>query len=190
MTMSILAAGWRFGADDPTILGWVTTASYFLAAFLCVRAAFIVRNNFGAFGLATQPWWLLAGILIALGTNKELDLQTLLIDIARGLATTEGWYNHRRIVQEAFVMVVVIAGALVAWRFVRRYRHFISKHPATMAGLALVLLYCLLRVADIDHLEGFGSNQFTSEFLWPLEMSGLILLLLGSARMAVTPLPQ
>ena len=59
-----------------------------------------------------------------------------------------------------------------------------------MAGLALVLLYCLLRIAEIDHLEGFESIQFTSDFLWPLEMSGLILLLLGSARPAVTPLPQ
>jgi uncharacterized MnhB-related membrane protein len=188
MPMSIFVGSWRFGADDPTVLGWVTTVTYFLAAFLCLRAAFIAPKNFGAFGLATQPWWLFACILIALGVNKELDLQTLLIDVMRSLAKTEGWYSERRIVERAFVMLVILVSALAGWQFVRQYRLFVCKNISTVTGLGMVLLYCLLRTADVAHLEVLGSNHTSSNFLWPLELSGLALVCFGSAKMAIAPL--
>ena len=41
-------------------------------------------------------------LLVLLGLNKELDLQTVLTDTARYLAHYEGWYDYRRIVQGLF----------------------------------------------------------------------------------------
>ena len=50
--------------------------------------------------------------MAALGINKQLDLQSLLIQIARARAIDGGWYDNRRRYQMEFIVVVTLLGLI------------------------------------------------------------------------------
>ena len=85
--------GWTPQIGDPSVLGWLTVASYFFASLLCLRAA-------GHDASAKNLWRALGFALIALGINKQLDLQTLFTQVGREYARSGRWYEHRRAVQQ------------------------------------------------------------------------------------------
>ena len=149
---------------------------------LCVRAALTNRRTVGANSDTSRPWWWLAALAAAFGINKELDLQTFLIDVARISAKSEGWYDHRRIVQEAFVGVTVVVVSVLGWRLANSHRSFIRNHGAVAAGLVLVVLYCVLRAAGIDHIKIMvGRDPAENVPLWLIEVLGVALMVLGAA---------
>lgn len=55
-------------------------------------------------------WIACAIVMLALGINKQLDLQTALGELGRGMAHAEGWYEIRRPVQLAFILAVLAVG--------------------------------------------------------------------------------
>ena len=63
-------------------------------------------------------WLVLAGLMVALGINKQLDLQSLATQIGRDVIRGWNLYQERRELQLGFILVValVCAGAL-AWFF-------------------------------------------------------------------------
>jgi hypothetical protein len=171
---------WVSAIDEPSPLGWITTAGYILAGLLCLRAA-LIRQYAGA----GEPsvWRAFAGMLIFLGINKQLDFQTLLIVIGRAAARTEGWYGERRLFQKVFVCVLVLVLMGAVCRAVSRHGFFIRNHRLASTGLGLVLIYALLRAAEIDHLEPGHSARPAGQFrLWIVEVTGIILCIIGAAR--------
>src|SRR3954471_175627 len=115
MTTGELGGGWighwSPGIGDPTAMGWLTVALYAFGAALCCKVA--LRQA------GTEPqrevlmWWLLAFGLVALGINKQLDLQTALTEFGRMVATRQGWYERRHVIQLE-VIYTAIALALIA----------------------------------------------------------------------------
>lgn len=88
-----MAAGpdgrWEIGIGDPTPLGWITVAAYAAAAVLAWR-------NVGAARRTAVPhsfWIALTALMLALGINKQLDLQTWLSQAGRDLAIAQGWWE-------------------------------------------------------------------------------------------------
>ena len=67
-------------------------------------------------------WLTLALLLLFLGINKQLDLQTLLNDIGRRKARAEGWYGNRRYYQTMFIAAVTVLG--VQYRDAQRTGQF------------------------------------------------------------------
>ena len=65
---------WRPGIGDPTVLGWATVAAYGVGMVFCVLAARRSRRNVG--DRVAPLWWFLAAMMLVLGINKQLDLQT------------------------------------------------------------------------------------------------------------------
>lgn len=178
--MNGLLTAWVKAIDGPSLLGWATTVGYILAGLLCLRAA-LVRQHAGAG--ESSAWRAAAGLLIFLGINKQLDFQTLLIVIGRAAARTEGWYDERRLVQRVFVGILVLALMGAICRAVSRHGFFIRNHRLASTGLGLVLIYALLRAAEIDHLElGHSSQSGDQTWLWIVEVTGLILCVVGAAR--------
>jgi hypothetical protein len=47
-------------------------------------------------------------LFLALGINKQLDLQTALTELGRVLAYDQGWYEERQTVQVWFIVGVAI----------------------------------------------------------------------------------
>src|SRR5271154_4575758 len=99
---------WRPGIGDPTIGGWVTVVLYFLAVWSTWKTA-------NAIYTPKESWlWLLISLMfVALGINKQLDLQTAFTELGRIVAFDEGWYDQRQIVQIWFIIGVAIVCLLI-----------------------------------------------------------------------------
>jgi hypothetical protein len=91
-----------------------------------------------------QLWYLFSAVTLVLGLNKQLDLQNLLLDFARGAALTEGWYPLRRTFQKVFFGLLA-AGTITAgiWLLLRHYV-VLRQHRLFVTGLTLVILYAVL----------------------------------------------
>ena len=88
---------WHFGIGDPTPIGWFTVFAYLAATLACGRVWLADRRAVRR-GSPGSPifWMVLTVLLLLLGINKQLDLQTLLNDVGRRMAKAEGWYDVRR----------------------------------------------------------------------------------------------
>lgn len=138
---------WSPGIGDPDLWGWSVVAAYALAAVLCLRAG---RRQAGRERLF---WACGALLMLALGLNAQLDLQTLLTAAGRCVAKAEGWYRERAAVQTRFVQgvaalaLVTACGALIAMR-----RQLGRLWPAIL-GLVAVLTYVAVRAASFHHVD-------------------------------------
>ena len=105
---------WIPGIGDPTIGAWVTVALYLLASGSCwisaqkLRLEDIPRSN------ERRAWRAISVLLLALGINKQLDLQTALTAAGRVLAKNQGWYEQRQFVQLVFIALAVMICLIAA----------------------------------------------------------------------------
>lgn len=140
---------------------WVTVAAYLIAAVISVRAAGHAKR-------VRQPrdaifWRSSAVLLVLLGINELLDLQTLLTSLGRAHAETNGWYGERRRVQYAFVLALGVAAvfATIAMLWLTKRAH--SSIRMALTGFGIIGLFILLRAASFNHLDdllGGGAPQF------------------------------
>ncbi|KAB7644957.1 hypothetical protein [Polymorphobacter fuscus] len=135
---------------DPSegTLPWLAVAGYLVAVVLCVRQR---RHS----ATARERWfWTLAALaMLALGLNKQLDLQTALTAWGRQMARDDGWFAQRRAFQAAFVKtaaaVALVTGLAFAW-LVRGMRRQVI---VTLAGLMLLALFVVIRAASFHHID-------------------------------------
>jgi xanthosine utilization system XapX-like protein len=152
---------WQSSIAHADMADWVTVVAYLFAAVLSARAARCAW-------LRREPrdrvfWNITASLLIFLGINELLDLQTLLTMVGRAHAIANGWYPEHRRIQYLFIiglsataMLVGIAMILLTMR----------THPAVriaLLGLVFIGLFVLLRAASFHHLDdllGSGASEF------------------------------
>jgi len=128
-------------------------------------------------------WLGLALLILLLGINQQLDLQTLLIQGGRALAEAEGWYAYRRLVQRTFFGLFAFGFLLLASLAAWRCRAFLNRHRLVTLGLAILIGFVLIRAADFNHVW-LKSLQAAHEDSWKdyLEMLGLGLIAAGARR--------
>jgi hypothetical protein len=141
---------------DQGFTPWLITVAYFVAAGLCFWAG--RREKEESLGRARRwhaPvfWFTLCGLMVALGFNKQLDLQSDLTEMGRAVARSEGWYENRRVVQAIFVMlfaagaVAAVAGAIWFMRDLwRRYR-------LAFVGIIYLCAFVIIRAASFHHID-------------------------------------
>jgi hypothetical protein len=200
MLLSTDADGrWHPGIGDPTPLGWVTVIAYLAAAFAAFRASFLSRAQVvGVFDdpfgerdrRAVARFWAAVGLcMIALGINKQLDLQTFFTEALRSIAMSQGWYEDRRRYQIGFIVGLALGGsvalALVVFALRRVFRYIFL--GAT--GLALITGFVLVRAASFHHVDQLlGSGRIRLN--WVLELSGIAVVLVAALRARVPhPVP-
>lgn len=172
---------WHLGVGDPTWVGWLAVVAYGWAAWLCLRAS---RAQAGADPAARRLrvfWLLVSALLLALGVNKQLDLQTLAIELLRDLSRAQGWYEERQRYQQGFVLAlgagsVLGLGALAVglWPVRRRVR-------LALAGLGTLLAFVLLSAAFFQHVGPAWLAATAPLHAW-LELAGLGLLGWAASR--------
>lgn len=151
----------------------MTVSAYLFAAFLSARGAKFAR-------LMREPkesmfWRLTAMLLVLLGFNEVLDLQTLLTAFGREHAKANGWYGDHRAVQYVFVLslgaAVAIALATVLWLT----KGMNSAVRLAIAGLSSIALFVLLRAATFHHLaDVLGSETLAHNWDSVPEMVGIV----------------
>jgi hypothetical protein len=167
---------WRPGIGDPTIGGWVTVVLYFVAVWSAWKTAKYVTP-------AKERWlWLLISLMfVALGINKQLDLQTAFTEIGRIVAFAQGWYGQRQIVQIWFIGGVAVVCLLLAIGLLILARDTSFAAWIALTGTVAVLAFVLIRAASFHHIDRFiGERILGLKWNWVLEMGGILIVLVGT----------
>lgn len=176
---------WSPGIGDPTLRGWLTVGAYFVAALLALRAAWIIRKQ-------TEPalrpsdrrrlfafWCLTAVVLLLLGVNKQLDLQSWLTQIMRDLAKEQGWYEARQHYQVMFVVAVAAAGVVGTLAMAIWLRRVLFRVGIALLGLGVLGTFVVARAASFHHLDALlHSGPFALN--WWAEFGGTSLVALNA----------
>ena len=168
---------WHPGLGDPTVFGWLTVFVYLLAAWRCVVRADASKKVGGNF----QLWLYLAGLLLFLAVNKQLDLQSWLTEIARDSAKAHSWYEQRRTVQMAFISLLGVGFVLALFGLrlflANSWRHF----KITWFGVTLLCVFILMRAASFHHFDIVISTDILGlKINVLLELSAIALIILGT----------
>jgi len=170
---------WSPGIGDPSVGGWVTVVAYFAAAFLCFRA---YRAELDSDSRSSRLFWLvLVSVLVLLGINKQLDLQSALTAIGRKLAHEQGWYAERRAVQHAFIVGVALCGLSgTAAVFGLAYRS-LRALAVPLAGLGLLVTFVVVRAASFHHVDRWlGVPILGLRLNKLLELTSISIILVGA----------
>jgi len=184
---------WQLGVGDPSLLGWLTFVSYIVACASCLRASGSAR--FGAQKLSqvspdeasnqrALAWmWLgLSVCMMLLGLNKQLDLQTLFIEVGRDLAKTQGWYGGRRVVQMAFLVTLTLSATVIGLSMAYALRKVLRRIFLVFVGLGLIAGYVLVRAAAFNHL---APGDSAAAPIWLLELGGIAAIAFAAHRATV-----
>lgn len=166
---------WSLGTGDDTFLGWVTVLAYFGVAWLCLRAFMceksgpqrpyvatirslvrVMRRHWPSPPLPARRaafWLVLFVLLCGLGLNKQLDLQTLLTDIARLFSKSLGFYEGRRPLQVLFILFVLGVGALFAFNVARLVKGQILDLKLALLGTITIVSFVAIRAASFHHVD-------------------------------------
>jgi hypothetical protein len=87
---------------------------YFAASISSWRLGRKIELNHQHHANEYLAWRFIAVLFVALGINKQLDLQTALTEAGRLAGHLQGWYQQRQSVQIAFIGLVAITCALMA----------------------------------------------------------------------------
>ena len=168
-------------AGDNTFLGWLSTAAYLVTSILCIRAA--RRRSSQDQGQLRRFWIGLALLLLVLGLNKQLDVQTMLTDAARSAARHQGWYENRSVVQIIFVAALAMAAAACLGWFVWLTRSAWRGHALALFGVGLLIGFVILRTAYFERMgDLLGVPLTASRAKWVLELGGIFCIALSAVR--------
>ena len=174
---------WLPELGDPTPLGWITVLLYFAAAADCI----LVMHRLGANNNASRTegciWLVLAVLFVALGINKQLDLQSTLTDLGRSLAVAQGWYEQRRLVQFALIILLTAGSLAILAMFGLWLLRTGTEVWLALIGSTFLLVFILARAASFHHFDEFiGTSIVGFHWHWVLEIAGILFVLLASRR--------
>jgi hypothetical protein len=169
---------WSPGIGDPTVGGWVTTFVYFAT----VAQMWRVARRIDRVSFEWTVWRLILLCMLALGINKQLDLQTAFTEAGRILAHHQGWYENRQAVQKMFIAALggaaaagCIAIAVIAYQMPRSTR-------LALCGLVVLTAFVLIRAASFHRVDILlGMSTLGLKVNWILEIGGILLVLLAGA---------
>ena len=162
-------------------MGWLTVAAYFTVGMVCLREAIRARRV-KAPAEKIVFWGTLTALLVFLGFNKQLDLQTLLTLTGRRIAIAQGWYENRRVAQVFFVGCVAVGGFLS----VAIMRRVVRKHSdlrLPLLGLVVLLVFVVIRAASFHHVDQLINFRLGGVRMnWVLELGAISLVAVGAAQ--------
>ena len=172
---------WSPGIGDPTFAGWLTVVLYLVASVNC----WILARKLGFVDAPSsrerRAWRSISVLFLALGINKQLDLQTGFTEAGRVLANYQGWYDQRQLVQLIFIALVTVTCVAAAITLLIWARYAPIPTWFALVGTSLVLGFVLIRAASFHHVDRFiGQTVLGFRWNWVLEMGGIGLVILAS----------
>ena len=133
-----------------------------------------------------QLWLLIAITMVLLGINKQLDLQTLLIQKVRNQAYTHGWYSDRRRYQVGFIAVILALGVGATVGLALWLRRVLRRVVLAIAGMGMLVLFVVIRAASFHYVDRALSLGGRVRANWIIELSGLGLIILAALQWQYT----
>ena len=153
---------------DRFALAWVIVAAYFVGAI----AAFVASR--GGRKRDRRFWLAICVLLVVLGLNKELDLQTYVTVEGRELAKSFGWYEQRRLVQGVFLLALALAAVITVGALMKGLRRSPPPMKWAAVGIALLLIFILARAATFHHIDEWVTINFGGlRSGWWIELAGI-----------------
>ena len=176
---------YHWASHDAGTLPWVAVAGYLIGALLCGWQ--VGRSKAGA----ERLFWILAAAgMLALGLNKQLDLQTQLTAIGRQWARDGGWYAQRREFQTMFIAGGAVVGALAFAALFWLVRGLRLGVWVALLGLAMLGGFVMIRAASFHHIDVFMRTPVAGLKLHTvLELAGILVVILGAALPRPQPKP-
>lgn len=173
---------WSPGIGDPTMSGWLTVVLYALAAWACYRILRQVRlQHIAMSGNERLIWRLLVVTMICLGINKQLDLQSAATEWMRMVSMQQGWYDHRRQYQEAFVAALPVAGLTAFAALIVLMWNAPRPTLWVCAGATGLIVFVAIRAASFHHVDVLLNWRLVGLALnWILEAGSLMVILAGA----------
>jgi len=172
---------WEFQANDDTRGGWLAVLLYLILAILCWREVAKFRRSSGADNsgraLSRHFWVALSLFVTALGVNKQLDFQTLMLQLGREAATSEGIIEYKQWINWAFLAIVGSAGVIAAGYMWTLFRRAVFSERLVLVGTAMLGGFIFFRTASINHVDLIVGRMSQHRPLIVLEL--LILLFLS-----------
>jgi hypothetical protein len=177
---------WHPSIGDPSLVGWITVLAYVTAALLAARSARAhgrpaAQADVAEARLLARFWWALACALLALGINKQLDLQTLFTQVLRDLAQAQGWYERRRPYQVAFIAAIAVVGSLGTALLAYSLRRVVRRVWLAVLGVGLLVSFVMIRAASIHQIDVL-LKQGAVRLNWILELGSVSLIGLSALR--------
>jgi len=180
-SIEYLAGSWRPGIGDPHFMGWFTAGSYFACAVMAALLATFLNQMEEKRG--SEFWFMITLLMVLLGINKQLDLQSLFAEMGRQIAIAQDWYPHRRVVQFSFIVLfVTMSVAAFAW-FARAYRELFRRYALAFCGLFFLLSFVVIRAAAFHHFdEVIQYDLHGIKMNWVLELTGIYMIILAGLK--------
>jgi hypothetical protein len=124
-----------------------------------------------------QLWLLIAVTMMLLGINKQLDLQTLLIQKVRRQAYIHGWYFERRKYQLDFIAAISIIGLFATVGVAFWLRRVFSRVYFAISGIATLVLFVVIRAASFHYVDKALSLGGEVRVNVVIELSGIGLII-------------
>lgn len=182
-TLTCAFTRWSPGIGDNTAVGWLTVVVYMVAALVSARAALALADDTVQTRRERLFWTVAASVMLFLGVNKQLDLQSLLTMLARCHSQLTGWYDQRRMVQEIFILAVAGSGVLVLGLLALLLRGILDRVWVALLGLAFVCVFVVIRASSFHHMDALiGTRIAGLKMNWILELPGPVLVVLVALR--------
>lgn len=199
------AIDWRPTIGDPTLIGWLTVLAYLLGSWLCLlgfrveksgprrplretipAALRVLRKRWPHPPLPVQRalvWLALSVLLLLLALNKQFDLQTLFTQVGRALAHSQGWYQHRRVLQAAMILFIATLGIVGVFGLWWLTRGPLRDFRLPLAGIVFIFAFVLVRASSFHKVDlMLGGSLGGVRFNWVLELSGIAAVCAGAIR--------
>jgi hypothetical protein len=108
-----------------------------------------------------------------LGINKQLDLQTLLIQKVRKQAYMHGWYSDRRRYQVEFIATILAIGVAATIGLAFWLRRVLRRVVLAIAGIGMLVLFVVIRAASFHYVDRALSLGGRVRVNWIIELSGI-----------------
>jgi hypothetical protein len=172
---------WSPRIGDPTPVGWVTVVLYLLAAYAVWRIARRLRAAGDDTRSEAGVWTVIALLFLALGINKQLDLQSAFTELGRVIASGQGWYERRWIVQAFFVGLVTGSAVTTVITLLVLLRRAPAPALLALLGTGFVLTFVVVRAASFHHIDVLiGSRLLGLRWNWILEIGGILIVMVAA----------
>ncbi|GBF83006.1 isopropylmalate isomerase [Aphanothece sacrum FPU3] len=158
---------WQPRIGDPTLMGWVTVIAYLVTAFLCANRSLKTQRD-------RWFWMTLSAILLLLGINKQLDLQSWLTLIGKQMAIEQGWYRERRQFQFDFILGLIAVSFAGLMFLIQGMGKSWKRFMLALLGLIFLLSFIVIRATSFHHVDVLLGREFSGFRLnWLFELGGI-----------------